>query len=141
MPSKRTEPRSIASQLVLWFTLAASLLFSCGLGALYLIVVRHAFEEDNEFLADKLFALRADLNKSDWSTIPNEEFKALRTGEHSVYWVRVVDPAGQTVAETPTMNSLLPPDVFPPALKLNSSGRTPPVDYHVRGKLFSLLSS
>ena len=62
MSSKPAEPRSIASQLVLLFTLAAAFLLSCGLGALYWIVVRHAFEEDNEVLADKVAAVRADLS-------------------------------------------------------------------------------
>ncbi len=50
------EARSIAAQLVLLFTLAATLLLCSGLGVLYWIVVRHAFEEDNEVLADKVFA-------------------------------------------------------------------------------------
>ena len=60
----QTRPRSIASQLVLLFTLAAAFLLSCGLGAFYLIVVRHAFEEDNEFLADRLSALRGELSQT-----------------------------------------------------------------------------
>ena len=46
MSSKRTEPRSIASQLVLLFTPAAALLLCCALGVLYWIVVRHGLEED-----------------------------------------------------------------------------------------------
>ena len=54
MSSKRTRPRSIASQLVLLFTLAATLLLSCGLSVFYWIVVRHAFAEDNVVLADKI---------------------------------------------------------------------------------------
>src|SRR2546430_1668 len=58
MPSRRTEPRSIATQLVLLFTLCAALLLSCSLGVFYWIVVRHAFEEDNAVLADKLGAVR-----------------------------------------------------------------------------------
>src|SRR5437870_3806981 len=62
MSSRPAEPRSIASQLVLLFTLAAAFLLSCGLGALYWIVVQHAFEEDNEVLADKVAAVRADLS-------------------------------------------------------------------------------
>ena len=44
MFSKPTEPRSIASQLVLRFTPAAAFLLFCALGVLYWIVVRHAFE-------------------------------------------------------------------------------------------------
>ena len=64
MPSSPTKARSIASQLVLLFTAAAALLLCCGLGILYVIVVQHAFEEDDEALADKLFSVRADLETS-----------------------------------------------------------------------------
>ena len=62
MSSKPAEPRSITSQLVVLFTLAAALLLSCGLGALYWTVIRHAFAEDDEVLADKVAAIRADLS-------------------------------------------------------------------------------
>ena len=57
--------RSIASQLVLLFTLAATLLLSCGLGVFYAIVVRQAFVEDNAVLADKFFAIRSEIKKTD----------------------------------------------------------------------------
>src|SRR5438046_1321985 len=67
MFSRRTEPRSIASQLVVLFTLAAALLLCCGLGAFYAILVRHASEEDNLFLKDKLLALHADLSTANWN--------------------------------------------------------------------------
>ena len=64
MFSKLAEPRSITSQLVIYFTLAAALLLCCGLGVLYLIFVRHAIEEDKAVLADKVSVLRADLNRT-----------------------------------------------------------------------------
>src|ERR1700694_2300824 len=86
MFSKPTKPRSIASKLVLLFTLAAALLLSCGLGVFYWMVVRHAFEEDNAVLADKIFALRAELNKTGPSVLA-EESKNPRPGEHVAYWI------------------------------------------------------
>jgi len=107
MSSKRTKRRPIASQLVLFFTLAAALLLCCGLGVFYWIVVRHAFVEDNAVLTDKVSALGADFNEGG----PNffgEELKAHRAGEHAPYWIRVLDSEGHTVAETPGMNRLLP---------------------------------
>ena len=45
MSSKPTEPRSIASQLVLLFTAASAVLLCCGLGVLYWIAISHAVEE------------------------------------------------------------------------------------------------
>src|SRR5204863_10019333 len=101
MSSKPAEPRSIASQLVVLFTLAAAFLLCCGLGALYWIVVRHAFEEDNEVLADKVAAVRADLRTPGGVNVVTEELKNARAGERVTYWVRLHDSADRTPAETP----------------------------------------
>ena len=133
MSSRPAEPRSIASQLVLLFTLAAAFLLSCGLGALYWIVVRHAFEEDNEVLADKVAAVRADLSTPGGINVVTEELKNARPGERAAYWVRVVDSNNRLLAETPGMSALLPASVFPTKKK--------PVDFHADGRLFSLLTN
>jgi two-component system heavy metal sensor histidine kinase CusS len=139
MSSKRTKPRPIASQLVLFFTLAAALLLCCGLGVFYWIVVRHAFTEDNAVLSDKVSALGADF-KGGGPRIFGEELKAHRAGEHAPYWIRVLDSEGHTVAETPGMNRLLPSDIFPPAQSTKSPFRSPK-DYRAAGKLFSLVAT
>src|SRR5438094_9496744 len=81
MSSNRTEARSIATQLVLLFTICAALLLSCGLGVFYWIVVRHAFEEDNAVLADKLAAINTDLKQSGGVNIVDRELKNRRAGE------------------------------------------------------------
>jgi two-component system heavy metal sensor histidine kinase CusS len=137
MSSKPAEPRSIASQLVLLFTLAATFLLSCGIGALYWIVVRHAFEEDNEVLADKVAAVRTDLLAPGGIQLTTEQLKNVRTGERASYWVRILDSTNQSVAETPGMNALLPLTVFPtnPATTVEK-----PTDFHAQGRLFSLVT-
>src|SRR5204863_7919330 len=111
MSSNRTEPRSIASRLVLLFTFAATLLLSCSLGVFYWIVVRHAFEEDNAVLADKLGAIRTELKQSDGINTVDGELKNRRVGEPTIYWIRLIDPAGNVVIETPQMSDLLPLNV------------------------------
>src|SRR6184192_325523 len=136
---KRTEPVPIASQLVFFFTLAAAFLLSCGLGVFYWLVVQHAFEEDNAVLADKISVLSADL-KAGGPKATDEELKSVRTGEHPVYSVRVVDSAGRTVTETLGMNRLLPPSIFPSPHISTSSTRNPK-NYRVGGRLFSLLTT
>ena len=133
MSSKPAEPRSIASQLVLLFTLAAAFLLSCGLGALYWIVVRHAFEEDNEVLADKVAAVRADLSAPGGFNVVTEELKSVRAGERAAYWVRILDSTKRVTAETPGMTALLPTAVF--------AGAKEPKDFHSEGRLFSLVTS
>ncbi|MEY2564317.1 MAG: two-component system, OmpR family, heavy metal sensor histidine kinase CusS [Verrucomicrobiota bacterium] len=137
MFSKPAEPRSIASQLVLLFTLASAFLFCCGLGILYWIVVRHAFEEDSEVLADRISALHADLIRPGGVAALSEQLKSIRAGERLTYWVRVIDANGQTLAETPGMNGLLPSSAFPNA----DASIDRPKDYRASGKLFSLVAT
>jgi two-component system, OmpR family, heavy metal sensor histidine kinase CusS len=139
MPSKRTKPRSIASQLVFLFTTAAALLLFCGLAAFYWIVVQHAFEEDNRALSDKLIALRADFTKSAGSEALADQLKTLGAGARTGYWVRLVDSTGRTAAETRAMSELLPSSVFPAAQ--TSSFVRNPKDYRTAGKLFSLVAT
>ncbi len=139
MSSKPTEPRSIASQLVLFFTLAATVLLACGLGVFYWIVVRHAFAEDNAVLADKVSALSADFNEGG-PKIFGEELQARHAGDHAPYWVRLLDSEGRTLTEMPGMDRILPSEVFPFAQSTISPLRTPK-DYRTGGKLFSLVTT
>jgi two-component system heavy metal sensor histidine kinase CusS len=139
MFSKRAEPRSITSQLVIYFTLAASLLLCCGLGVLYLIFVRHAIEEDKAVLADRISVLRADLDRTGDLQRLADQLKILHEGDRATYWVRLVDGAGVTVAETPGMSELLPSKVFPGPSGEQLSVASP--EYRARGKLFSIAAS
>jgi two-component system heavy metal sensor histidine kinase CusS len=139
MSSKSTEPPSIAAQLVLLFTLTATLLLFCGLGVFYWIVIRHAFAEDNAVLADKISAVSADFNESG-PELFNKELKAGRAGDHGPYWIRVLDSGGHTVTETPGMERFLPASVFPPAQKSTSSIGSSK-DYRAGTKVFSLVAA
>jgi two-component system, OmpR family, heavy metal sensor histidine kinase CusS len=130
--------RSIAFQLILLFTLAAAFLLACGLGIFYSIVVRHAFAEDNAVLADKMFGLSADLRENGPEVFA-EEITAHRAGEHTPYWIRMLDSQGHAIAETPGMDRLIPTQIFPaerePAEALRNRK-----DYHTAAKLFSLVA-
>lgn len=139
MSLKRTRPRSIASQLVLLFTLAATLLLACGLGVFYSIVVRNAFADDNAVLADKMFAVSAALRENGPSALAAELTAPRHAGEHTTYWIRILDPQGRTYAQTPGMDRLIPPDIFPPAQRSTSSISNPK-DYRTGAKLFSLVA-
>jgi len=102
------------------------------------MVVRHAFEEDNAVLTDKIFALRVELNKTGPSVL-GEESKSPRPGEHVAYWIRVIDWQGRTVNESPGMGQVLPPAIFPEAQSPGSS-LARPKDFRTGAKLFSLLA-
>jgi two-component system, OmpR family, heavy metal sensor histidine kinase CusS len=138
--STRTERRSIAWQLILFFTVATSLVFACGLGVFYAIVVRHAFAEDNAVLADKVAALRADLHESGPNVFA-EELKSHHGDEHPAYWIRVLDSQGRTYAETLGMDRSLPPGIFPPPPTYSKAvAVSESKDYRRGSNLFSLVA-
>ena len=136
--SSLNKPQSIAFQLILLFTLAAALLLACGLGVFYSIVAHHAFAEDNAVLADKVFALSADLRENG-PEILGGEVTAHRAGQHTPYWIRILDLHGQIVAETAEMDRLISTRIFPAAQEPVEAIRTRK-DYRTAGRLFSLVS-
>lgn len=136
MSSAPTEPRSIAAQLVWLFTSASVLLLGVGLSLLYWIVIRHAFEEDNAVLADKMAAIRADLAETGNPAAVADELKSART-KQPPYYVRLIGAKGQTVAESPGMSELLPPSKFPGT----TTPRRQADEARVGGKWFALGST
>jgi two-component system heavy metal sensor histidine kinase CusS len=137
MFSSPTKPRSITIRLVVFFTLAAALVLSCGLGVFYWIVVRHAVAEDNAVFADKIRAVRAELQEPNGIATLQEELRSRRSGEPNIYWIRIIEPAGTVVSETQGMNRLLPTNIFSSPEKLTSSFQNPR-NYSSSGRFFSL---
>src|SRR5438105_5332990 len=115
MFSKRPEPRSIASQLILVCTLAATLLLACGLGVFYWIVVRHAFAEDNAVLADKVDALQTSFEQLGGLDAVAAEINTASSRQRAPFVVRVIDQTGATMRQTSDMEPLLPASIFPAA--------------------------
>jgi two-component system heavy metal sensor histidine kinase CusS len=131
--------RSIASRLIWLYTIAATVVLSCGMGILYWIVVKHIYEEDNVFLRDKLAALREDLYEAATPQALNEELTRSRSGEQT-YWIRVYGPTGRVIAATPNMDETLPEKAFPSAV---SPGSTTPkaIEYrNASGRFFLLIA-
>jgi two-component system heavy metal sensor histidine kinase CusS len=135
MFSKRPEPRSIASQLILLFTLATALLLACGLGVFYWIVVRHAFAEDNAVLSDKVDALQTSFEQRGGLAAVAPEINVAGGGQRAPFLVRVMDPAGAIIAQTTGMETLLPADIFPAAA---SREIAVPIEHRAAGRLFAL---
>lgn len=135
MLSNRAEPRSIATQLVLLFTICATLLLSCSLGVFYWLVIRHAIEEDNAVLAEKADALVSVFETQGGANALSNEINVIGAVGRATFPVRVIDPAGNTIIETAQMSQLLPTNVFPPAA---SHEIAVPQKYRSQGKLFGL---
>jgi two-component system, OmpR family, heavy metal sensor histidine kinase CusS len=141
-PSHGPDPsrtRSIASRLIWLYTIAATVVLSCGMGILYWIVVRHIYEENNVFLRDKLAALREDLYEESAPQALDEELKTSRSGEET-YWIRVYDPTGRVIAATPNMDEMLPEKAFPSAA-FPSSATPKATEYrNASGRSFLLIA-
>ena len=137
MLSKPTNRRSIATELVLLFTVAAALVLGCALGGLYWLVVRHAFTEDNEVLADRIRILRAELHEPDGLKTVVQELKSPLSAGTPAYWVRVLDRELRAQAQTPRMSKLLPVNVFPAP---NGSTSESPKNYRTGDRMFSLVT-
>src|SRR5262249_40947609 len=104
----------------------------------YSIVAHHAFAEDNAVLADKVFALSADLRENGSERFA-DEVTAHHAGQHTPYWIRIVDSQGHPIAATPDMDRLIPAQIFPVAREPMEAIRTRK-DYRSDGNLFSLVS-
>jgi two-component system heavy metal sensor histidine kinase CusS len=104
-----------------------------------LIVIRHAFKEDNEFLADRLSALRGELSQTGGLASMSATLRNPRDSKVGAYWVRVMEPNGEIVTETAKMSGFLPPSAFPDPQDKNSVSS--PTNYRTNKKLFSLVAT
>ena len=59
-----------------------------------------------------MFALSADLRENG-PEILAEKVTAHRAGQHTPYWIRILDSQGHAIAETPQMDRLIPTQIFP----------------------------
>src|SRR4051794_34303592 len=134
---KPTKPHSIATQLVLLFTLAAAILLGCALGGFYWLVIRHASAEDDAVLADKIRVVRAELREPDGLQALSAELNTRHAGESTAYWVRVLDRHSRVQTETPRMNAILPAAVFSAP---EPSTILAPKNYLSARRLFSLVT-
>ena len=119
--------------------MAAGLLLACGLGVFYSIVVRNAFAEDNAVLADKMFAVSAALRENGPGALAAELTAPRHAGEHTTYWIRILDPQGRPFAQTPGMDQLFPSEIFPPPQK-SAATIGGLKDYRTGSKLFILVA-
>ena len=131
---------SLTFRLVLLFTLVAAGFVLFALLASYSIVVQHLSHDNDRYLADKLAALVADLTVDSGPQGLRQELDIVRAADKT-YAVRVLDPKGNVVAESPKMNNILPIEVFPKAFSV--SGERPATSiYRTRkGKKFALMTA
>ena len=137
---ERSRPWSIVFRLALLFTFAAGAMLLCAMGAAYLVVVRHVDHDNDRYLTDKLAAIRADVAADPGPKALNRVLTMIRAADKA-YAVRILNPSGGVIAESPKMSLLVPIEAFPK--KLSLEGQRPVVSiYHGHNRQeFALLSA
>jgi two-component system heavy metal sensor histidine kinase CusS len=150
MSSKSAEPRrsrapggSIAARLTLLLTVSSFAMLLAGGLSLYWALERTLERENAQFLADKAYVMRGVLRDYPGQLHALDEETRLEGTERQYkrYFTRVLDERGGVVAETPGMDELLPPKIFPEPVAADSppSGH---VGHHTAdGIEFSLISA
>jgi two-component system heavy metal sensor histidine kinase CusS len=128
---------SLAARLTVWYALSAFFLILAATLYLYLALVRNLDREDDGTLLDQIQILRVLLrdHPEDSAGIRQEVEVESGARQHARLFIRIVDPQGRVVAETPGMAERLPPAVFP-----GPDGRKG-VDLRVKEESFRVLSS
>ena len=108
---------SITKQLAWFYTLATSAMLILALGFLYWVLATTLEREDENFLDNRVHALRIVLQEQP------EDTKALEreiideniglAGYQYQTFSRILDESGRTLYETPGMSQEIPPAVFP----------------------------
>jgi two-component system, OmpR family, heavy metal sensor histidine kinase CusS len=139
-PSARPRAWSITFRLVLLFTIGAAGLVLFAMLAAYSAVVQHVNHDNDRYLTDKVAAIKADMAADSGPESLDRELKTIRAADKA-YAVRVLDSAGNVVAESPKMREVLPIEIFPKALFV--LGRRPATEiYHARNhKTFALVTA
>jgi two-component system, OmpR family, heavy metal sensor histidine kinase CusS len=106
------KPWSLVTRLAVYYTICATALLLIAMSILYSFVVQHINADDNEFLADTLRSVRADLTEkhSESDRLLADEVPPGTTD----YFVRLLDQrTKQVIAERPAFGHRLSPSIFP----------------------------
>jgi len=108
----KRRPWSLVARLAAYYTVCATALLLVAMSILYDFVVQHIDADDDQFLADTLRAVRADL--SDKHTNDNHLLADEVPPGTTDYFVRVLDrETKQVIDERPAWGSRVPPSLFP----------------------------
>ncbi len=131
---------SITLRLVLLFTVAAAFLLLLAMAAAYWTVMQHVDHDNDRYITEKLAAVRADIAADAGPESLSRELKIIRAADKT-YAVRVLNAAGQVVAESPRMATSLPISVFPTTLSVRGE-RPATLAYQAKNrKIFALVTA
>ena len=139
-PSALPRTWSITFQLVLIFTIGAGGLVLFTMLASYWVAIQRVNNDNDRYLTDKLAAIQADLAADSGTQSLSQELKIIHVAD-KVYAVRVLDSAGNTVAESPAMPQVLPVEIFPKTLSIPGQRPVPQTYHAANHKTFALVTA
>lgn len=109
---------SIVWRLTLLYTFSVSLLLITIVAFFYEELSSNLREEEKQLLAEKVHFIRTVLQRSADNRIFFEEEirRGVRTEDHNpyfIYFIRILEPQGSVLIETPGMAKILPASIFP----------------------------
>ena len=131
---------SIAFRLVLLFTVGAAGLVLFAMLASYSVVIQHVNHDHDRYLTDKLAAIRADMVEDSGPLSLNQELKTIHAADKA-YAIRVLDSAGNVVAESPQMRQVLPIELFPKAVSVHGKRPVTEIYHDLNGETFALVTA
>ncbi len=142
-PRARRRPWSITARLTVLFSASSFALLLAGGLFLYWDLARQLDRKDMQFLADKVYVLRAVLHDrpGDKAALDEETRLEGAARRFNRYYSRVLDEQYRVIAETPGLDELVKVSAFPEPV---SPGAPPgyPVEYKTSsGKTFSLVAA
>jgi len=124
-------PWSLVTRLAVYYTICATALLLIAMWILYAFVVEHINADDNQFLADTLRSVKADLAEKHSSSdrLLADEVPPGTTD----YFVRILDQrTKQVIAERPVAGDRVSPSIFPAPLP---DGRIPAEGFEYKSRL------
>jgi two-component system heavy metal sensor histidine kinase CusS len=108
--------------------------------ASYWVAIQRVNNDNDRYLTDKLAAIQADLAADSGPQSLSQELKIIHVAD-KVYAVRVLDSAGNTVAESPEMPQVLPVEIFPKTLSIPGQRPVPDTYHAANHKTFALVTA
>ena len=108
--------------------------------ASYWVAIQRVNNDNDRYLTDKLVAIRADMAADSGAQSLSRELKIIHAAD-KVYAVRVLDSAGNIVAESPEMPQFLPVEVFPKTLSIPGERPLSKTYHTANRKTFALVTA
>ena len=138
-----TTPWALATRLTAWYALSSFLLVLTATLFLYEVLKHHVANEDDAYLADKIQLLRRPLHESHdvAAALHTEVISEAGERRYARVFIRVVDPDGHVLIETPDMSRAVHGIAFPPATSSSEELTTAPEVVSSDGITFRVASA